>query len=158
MLNKAFISIFFLSNCFLSCSDISLETNLEDGLTSYRKVRNINESFIEGYTVNKIAFFKKDSINYEFVLKLNNEVEEDTVANYSLGMVVFTDKKYLAEEQDYLIWGMQPTIKQYGDYKYIIREVETPIKYMDSLHIFLYARDGYKGVRGSLIRLKNIQL
>jgi hypothetical protein len=110
------------------------------------------------YSVKRLAIFKEDSINYKFVLQLNNNVAEDTVANYSLGMVVFTDKEFLPNNEKYLIWGMQPIVEKHGDYKYIVKEVETSIKHMDSLHIFLYARDGYRRVLGSMLRLKNIQL
>ena len=135
-----------------------MEPNLKNGLGSYRKIRHINEAFLEGYKIQKLAIFKTDSVNYNFVIQLNNDAIDDTVSKYSLGMVVFTDKKFLPPNNKYLIWGMQPQTKQYGNFKYIIKSVQTPIKHMDSLHLFLYSREGYKGVIGNMIRLKNIQL
>lgn len=149
-----------ISTIFLlfSCSNDTLEYNLENGLAKYRKVRHINESFLEGYSVKKLAFFKSDSLNYKFVLQLNDDAVADTIAKYSFGMVVFTDKKYLPEGKNYLIWGTQPIIEKRGDYKYIVKDVETPIKYIDSLHLFLYNREGYNGVIGNMMRLKNIEL
>ena len=113
---------------------------------------------MDGYAVKKLAFFKTDSLKYKFVLQINNDAVDDTIENYSLGMVVFTDKQYLSDGKEYLVWGMQPAIEKHGEYKYIVKDVETPIKYIDSLHIFLYDRDVYKGVESSMIRLKNIEL
>lgn len=147
-----------VSLLLFNCSDNDLNSNLQDGLKNYRKIRNINENLIEGYAIKKLAFFKKDSLHYKFVFLLNNDAVEDTIGNYSFGLVVFADKKYLPDDEDYLIWGMQPIIEKHGEYKYIVKDVETPINHIDSLHIFLYDRDGYKGVKGHLIRLKNIEL
>lgn len=147
-----------LAFLLFNCHENTFDSNLESGLENYRKVRHINESFLPGYSVKKLAFFKSDSIHYKFVLQLNNDAIEDVITNYSLGMVVFTDKKYLPENKEYLIWGMQPTIESYGEYKYIVKNVETPIIHIDSLHIFLYDLDEYKGVKGDMIRLKNIEL
>lgn len=157
-LNKQTWFVILVSVLLFNCSEKDLNSNLQNGLKNYRKIRNINENLIEGYAVKKLAFFKKDSIHYQFVLLLNNEAVKDTIENYSLGMVVYADKRYLPANDEYLIWGMHPTMEKHGEFKYIVKDVETPIKHIDSLHIFLYDRNGYKGVESRMIRLKNIEL
>lgn len=155
---KPLFLITLIAYTIFGCSNDTLEYNLENGLSKYRKVRHINESFLEGYSVKKLAFFKNDSLSYKFVFQLNDDAAYDTIAKYSFGIAVFTDKNHLPEGKNFLIWGTQPIIEKHGGYRYIVKDVETPIKYIDSLHLFLYNREGYNGVIGNMMRLKNIEL
>tara|TARA_Y100000385_G_C12974751_1_gene585658 strand:+ start:326 stop:799 length:474 start_codon:yes stop_codon:yes gene_type:complete len=156
-MNKIVLAVAVLFTLF-SCRNETIDEALDNGLKNYKKIRVINESLLNGYDINKLAFFKKDSTNYTFVFLLNNNTSADSVAKYSFGLVVFPEKKYQLSDKNYSIWGMQPNLVSINGYKYIIKEVDTHIKHLDSLHIFLYDRDKYRGVKSDMIRLKNIRL
>jgi hypothetical protein len=143
----------------LGCTNETYQESLENGLENYKVIRNIDDQLIEGYPIQKLAFFKKDSTHYNFVYLLGNDAIKDSIEAYSLGMVVFPAKEYMLKDKDYLIWSLQPSIETFNNHKYIRTDIETKIKRMDSLHIFLFNREGYNGVLGShMIRLKNIKL
>ena len=156
---KLRFTIIFLSSIFLlSCNEVSLDENLENGLNNYRKSRAINHSIIDGYELKKWAFIKEDSINYKFIFQLNEDIDSDTVAKYGLGLVYFADKKYLPDNKEYLIALTQPNLISKGNYKYIIETVKPPTRKLDSIHVFLTGRNQYTEVIGNMIRLKNVQL
>jgi hypothetical protein len=148
--------------CFVlcnGCKEQSIELSLENGLKDYTKARIINEALVEGYYIERIAFYKKDSANYQFIFKLSENSENDSIEKYSLGLVIFPDKMLYTDSKEYEVVGFQSRIKEINHFKYIIEEYTVPIKRMDSLHVFLYDRDKYKGVLGDrMIRLKNIRL
>ncbi len=157
-LKKNLIFIFLLTTFFISCSDSSKELNLENGLKNYKKVRVIDESILDGYVIKKWAFKKVDSVSYQFIFQLNNDISVDTIEKYGLGLVYFADKKYLPGSKDHLIVQTKPTLISVGDFRYIIETVIPPVLELDSLHIFLSGRNGYDGVIGNMVRLKNIKL
>ena len=160
-LTTSYASIWLGIVCLLcfGCKNETYQQSLENGLENYSVIRNINDQLVEGYPIQKLAFFKKDSTNYNFVYLLGNSLVKDTIEFYSLGMVVFPTQEYMPKDKNYLIWSLQPTIETINSHKYIITDIETNIKRMDSLNIFLFNRDGYKGVLGEkMIRLKNIKL
>ena len=158
MLNKNLIFPFLALILMFGCSDRATEPSLENGLKNYRKVRIIDETIIKGYTIKKWAFKKLDSSHYEFIFQLNNDVNGDTIEKYGLGLVYFADKKYLPENKEFLIVQTKPTLISKGEFKYIVETVVPPITALDSLHIFLSGREGYTGVIGNMVRLKNVQL
>jgi len=154
---RHYIIYIILLGC-ISCNNETIEQSLENGLLNYKAIRNINEPLLEGYYIKKVAFFKIDSTRYKFAFLLDDEVINDSVKKYSFGLVVFPKKEYITNNENFIIWGMQPNIINKNGYKYIIKEVDTKIKQMDSLHIFLYDRDKYRGVKSDMIYLKNIRL
>lgn len=154
---KHYINFLILLVC-ISCNNETIEQSLENGLINYKTIRNINEPLLEGYFIKKVAFFKMDSTHYKFAFLLDNDVSNDSVSKYSFGLVVFPEEEYITNNENYIVWGMQPNIINKNGYKYIIKEVDTKIKQMDSLHVFLYDRDQYRGVKSDMIRLKNIRL
>jgi hypothetical protein len=156
-MHKIFFTIIILFTLFC-CRNETIDEALNTGLNNHKKIRVINESLLNSYDINKLAFFKKASTKYTFVFLLNNNISADSVAKYSFGLVVFPEKEYQLSDKNYSIWGMQPNLVTINGHKYIIKEVETDIKQLDSLHIFLYDRDKYRGVKSDMIRLKNIRL
>lgn len=141
------------------CKDQSQEWHLESGLDNYEIVRHIDGQLIAGYPIQKLAIFKKDSSHYNFVYLLGKDAIKDSINAYSLGLVVFPTQEYMPKDKTYIIWSFQPNIETINTHKYIRTAIETKIKRMDSLHIFLFNRDGYKEVLGdNMFYLKNIKL
>lgn len=151
---KAIVAI--LSMFFISCETHSFQENLNTGLTNYKKARFIDNGFIKGYELNKIAFFKEDNANYTFVFKLDDSTIKDSVEKYRLGIVFFPKGDTMAPMSKW--WYMEPTIQTLGEYQYIIEKVTVPSKNIDSLRLFLSDKDGYHGVIGNVLILKNLKL
>lgn len=120
-------------------------------------MRSVDQDFVEGYVVKKIAFFERsDTLSY--VLLLDESIDPKIITKYTLGLYVYPTDKSILKDKDYLIWDSQPSLKQFGSFKYIINDFPEPIRRIDSLVFFLYNRDGYTGVKGNLIRFKNISI
>ena len=150
---------FILTICisFFACQKKSNEYYLYHGLEGYTKFRYINEEFIEGYGVQKIAFFQ-EADQLQYVMMLTNNVTREMVANYSLGLQVYPGEKYRTDDKKFLLWDTKPRLLETGENKYIINGFMTPISEIDSLVFFLYDRNEYKGVDGRVISIKNIKL
>ena len=130
---------------------------MKNGLVGYKKSRFIDKEFLKDYGIKKIAFFENsDTLSLVLLLDKNSEIE--TVTKYSLGLYVFPTNKSLLKNKDYLIWDSQPSLEQFGSFKYIIKNFPQPIKRIDSLIFFLYDREVYNGVIGNTIRIKNISI
>lgn len=140
----------------ISCKNRSLQENLDTGLLHYKKVRYVNRDFINGYGIEKIAFFKEQDSYYTFVFKMDDKTVNDTVENYRLGIVFFPEGDTVAPFSKWLF--MKPTISKVGTYKYLIEKVNLPSNNIDSLRLFLSAKEGYQGVFGNVILLKNLKL
>lgn len=143
---------------FISCSQNDLEYYLENDLNGYRKFRGVNEEVLSGYFIKKFAFQKQDSLNYKFIFQLRDDTDKDTIEKYGLGFVFFADQKYISHERGYILKQTKPFLESHGNHKYIVTDISPPGPYLDSLHIYLSGREGYSGVIGKMIRLKNIQL
>ena len=153
------VFILILAVVFFGCKDQNtIKKHLETGLIEYKRVRTINKNFNKGYEINKIGFFKLDSTSYQFVLLLNDQITRAKVANYSLGLHAYVDPKYLINNKDFLVWDIKPELVEAGKFKYIIKEVHTPIKRIDSMFFFLYDRDTYRGIIGNRVRVRNVGL
>ncbi|CAM3341934.1 hypothetical protein [Aequorivita lipolytica] len=148
-----FVTILFFAT---SCENRTLQENLNTGLLHYKKVRFINRGFIDGYGIEKIAFFKEQDSNYTFVLKMYDNAVNDTVEKYRLGIVFFPEGDTLAPFSKW--WFMEPTMKKVGKYKYVIEKVFLPYQKLDSIRLFLTDRKGYNGVKGNVLNLKNLRL
>lgn len=135
----------------------SNEYYLYHGLEGYDKFRQVNQEFIKGYGVEKIAFFH-EADQLQYVLMLSDIVSPKMVEQYSLGLHVYLDKNNKSEDQSFLVWDTKPRLQNIGDNKYIINGFKKPVKKMDSLVFFLYDRERYKGVTGNRIVIKNIEL
>src|SRR5690606_35074006 len=115
---RIFILMFFM----VGCANNALDDNLQQGLKHYRKKRYINKELLSNYGLQEVAFFKKDSLNYDFVFRLSDDTSADTIAKYGFGLVYFTSDGSVGQE-GYLISMMKSEMKQIGDYKYIIENV-----------------------------------
>ncbi len=130
------------------------EYYLINGLENYNKVRDINESLIENYEINKIAFFQNKTENIEIVLKLNDQTTQDIINSYSLGAYIYMDNKYLYSQD--INWNTKPTIQVLNNHKYIINTLNISQRRMDSLVFYLFDRDKYRKILGNRVVIKNI--
>lgn len=155
MINKLF---FLLMIClpFIGCQKKSNEYYLYHGLEEYDKIRFIDEEFVTGYGIQKIAFFQ-EAEQLQYVLILKSDVTPETVKQYSLGLHVYIDEKN-SIDQNFLVWDTKPALQNIGGNKYIINSFKRPVKKMDSMVFFLYDKERYKGVIGNRIVIKNIGL
>lgn len=149
-----FLSLIFLS---ISCKEKEMSYYLDDGLSNYRKLRNVDESILNDYRIQKLAFMRKDSLNY-FIFQLNDDARADTINKYGLGVVFYMDKKLTEKNKGFIMLQTQPEMQTFDKYKYVIEPFKIPTSYLDSIHIYLSGRAGYNGVIGDMITLKNIQL
>lgn len=158
---KFFINILlfsiFISTVTVSCTSTTKDFYLDNGLEKYRKSRNVNQEFVKGYGINKIAFFEIDQDNITVVLKLNDQTDQQMLDNYSLGAYVFKDNKYTGVLDGKLDWNTKPELTVIHQYKYIIDTIAIP-REMDSLVFYLYERDKYRKIIGDRIVLKNISI
>ena len=134
------------------------EYHLQTGLSEYSKKRRINENFIENYSIQSIAFFNKGSENEQLVLKLNDDIPEEIVEKYALGIHAFSKELQEDNVKGFLIWDRRPLLDKVENNNYISVNVKTRIKVFDSINFFLYQREGYEHVIGNMIRLRNVKL
>ena len=113
---KIYILVF--SIFFLSCQTNDVEGYLGNGLENYSKVRYLNENFINGYGIDKIAFHRIDSSTLKVVLKLNDHNKKETIDSLSLGAYVFMKNEYIAVINGKLDWNTKPQLININNYNY----------------------------------------
>ncbi len=104
--------------------------------------------------MNKIGFFQTHEDSLGIVLKLNDQIDSSLVENYSLGMYLYQDEKYLYNEE--ISWNPHPKIQTFNSHKYFIETIAIPHTQIDTLVFYLYDRDKYRAIIGNRIVLKNI--
>jgi hypothetical protein len=141
-----------------SCNEsLTYHDHLRAGLSEYSKKRIVNEKFVENYMVQEIALFSFEGEGKRLVLKLNNDISEDTVEKYTLGIHAFTKRLPADNMKGFLIWDRKPHLEKAGTNNYVSVEIKTGITSFDSINFFLYDREEYTRVESNLIRLKNIK-
>lgn len=147
----------------ISCGK-SLENHLAEGLSSIEQTRLIGHTFKENYTIDKMAFLKEGDQTYSLIFKLSEDSKKELIEQYSLGIHVFAkglegQKINNKKKKNKINWDFKPIITVNNDYKYVINQIETPIKRIDSMRLFLYDRDKYKKkTYGKAVWIKNIGL
>lgn len=124
--------------------------NFEDSLLDYR---DINESFLENYKVEKFGIQKTNDSLIGFVFKLNDDTLNETVLAYSMAILIYD--RTLEKPQHF---SFNPKIKEIGNSKFIIEnKVLNNMTYFDSLDLYIYKRRDYKssGKLGSF-RIRDI--
>lgn len=148
----------FLLVLFSSCNDNKTEQyHLSTGLLEYSKKRIVNETFVEGYSIESIAFFKNGDENKRLILKLNNDISEAFVEKYTMGIHAYSKELPKDNLKGFLIWDNKPYLEKTKNNSYISVDIKTRISVFDSINFFLYNREEYKGVESYLIRLKNVK-
>lgn len=126
--------------------------NFENSLLDYR---DINERFLDDYKVQKFGIQKKGDSLISLVFKLNDSTTKETVEAYSLGVRGFDrilDKP--------ILMTFEPDLSEINGGKYIIAtKVIDNVKYFDSISVYIYKRQDWKG-SGNLggFKIKDILL
>ena len=144
--------------CSFSCERRNREYFLLNGLEGYRKARTINQFMVEGYEINKVGFVKTEKGKLELIVKLNDEIEQETINKYSLGLYAYANNKYLSYKQNELHWNVHPKFYNIGSSKYLIDTINLAPTKMDSLVFYLFDRDKYRKIIGNRVVLKNIAI
>ena len=133
---------------------------LEDGLTSLPQAREVNHVFKNTFVAKKVAFVRNGENKFKFIIKLPDNVIKKDVESYSLAIHVFSNSKEIKGKRKYNYnWDTKPVVETHGKHKYIITETEAPIKFIDSLNLFLYDRDKYKKKSyGKSLKIRNLGL
>lgn len=144
---------------FFSCEERVKSDYLKSGLEGYLKKRIIKEDFVDGFTLEEVAFFKKADDNYEMVLRLNNNLLENSIKKYSFGIHAYeSDKVNNNKGEAFKVWDIKPKIEIYEGHKYLIKDLKRPKQKIDSIVFFLYDREKYNGVIGNRIIVRNIKI
>ncbi|SEP82225.1 hypothetical protein SAMN05421824_0409 [Hyunsoonleella jejuensis] len=121
-----------------SQKDVKEELNpYELSLLDYRE---INQEFNSSFKVDKFGVRKfNDSIFY-FVLRLNDDIIENEVDKYSMGVKAYD---HLEKEEFTAFTNLK--IRQLHEKKYlIINRVPKGTKYLDSIEFFIYQKNNFK--------------
>src|SRR5690606_26068932 len=130
---------------FTSCTDkTTLEYALANGLEKYDRKRPVDKKLNDDFFIKEIAVYKKDSITYNLIFKLNDDVIKEVALKYSMAIHVFVAKEFLIERDDYLLLDYKPEVEVYNSNNYFIREFKTQAKRIDTLDVFLFDRDKYR--------------
>src|SRR5690606_32905730 len=97
-----------------------------------------------------------DSGKVQLVVKLDDEIKEEKINEYSIGAYAYIDNKYISHNKDELDWNTKPKLHNYGNNKYFIDTIKFKSKRMDSLVFYLFDRDRYRKMIGHRVILKNI--
>src|SRR5690554_6765782 len=116
--------VFSVSFSTFGCQEPFGIESLENGLSNYSLVRNVDQSFVPDLEITKVAFFHSDNDSLGIVLKLNNLNELSVVENYSLGMYLYQDGRYFYNEE--VQWNTHPKIQKFNDHKYFIENIAVP--------------------------------
>lgn len=148
------VLILSTASIILSCQNQFGVENLNNGLSDYRHIRNINQSFVNNFELSKTAFFQTHEDSLGIVLKLNDQIDSSLVENYSLGMYLYQDEQHLFNEE--VAWNPHPKIQTFNNHKYFIETIAIPHTQIDTLVFYLYDRDKYRTIIGNRVVLKNI--
>lgn len=145
---KRFIFI-FSAFLIVSCTS-KIDNYLNKGLVELQNHRVVNEDFKEGFSLKKIGIIKtEDKVGeYDIVFLLNDDVEKETVENYSMTIrVVPAQEEIDAKRADgkEIIWDFKPDLIIKNGHKYMMTHVKTDIKKAKELRFGLYHREGYQG-------------
>lgn len=151
---RAFFLIVFVCS-FFSCQKKGVDLWLEDGLEGYRKIRKVDKSFVPGYGIDKIGFFRIEDNEVQLAVKLKDDADIETINNFSLGIYAYIDNKYISHKEGELNWEVHPKIHEINNFNYILDTI-TVSATMDSLVFYLFDRDRYKGILGDRIIIKNL--
>ncbi len=142
----------------------SIEDHLAEGLTSIEHTRLIEHTFKDNYTIDKMVFLKEEGQTYSLILKLSEDSSKDVIEAYSLGIHVYAnngDDQVLIEKKrkkDFG-WDFKPVLETKNNHKYLVHQIETSIKRIDSMRFFLYDREKYKKkTYGKVLWVKNLGL
>ncbi|WCO01648.1 hypothetical protein [Psychroserpens ponticola] len=143
-----------------SCTDI-VTHHLNQGLEELEFSFDINQILIDDIKVESVGFFKLNDSIYKIAIKFNDEAINEDLNKYTLGMHIKpkdSDKHLLQKNKNYISWDFIPKLESYNNHKYVIRTLNSKVKHIKSLRIFLYNQGVYKERYGNNIILNNITL
>ena len=143
-----------------SCKNI-VTHHLDEGLVELENSKQVKKELIEGYLIHSVGFFKNDNGTQKIAIRLNEEITEELISKYTLGIHIKpygSDSVYLPKGKNYISFDFVPKLSNFDDYKYIIKDFETSIKQIKSIRFFLYNLGKYEKRYGNNVTIKNVRL
>ena len=123
----------------------------------------INTPLNKDFNIKAISFYDK-GIEKNVIFKLDNTVTDSILSKYRIGFHTYvkdTNKDDLmayskSKKRNYDAWDFIPEIMEVGGNKYILKKINTSINEFPKIELFLYDRNGYKGILGNKVEIENI--
>lgn len=144
-----------------------LDKDLKNGLLLRKAIpiNNSTQKLTGPISIENISTTsEKDRLT--FLFRLKDDISKSELEKYRLGLHTYAKKedqnklldysKY--KDRTYDAWDFNPEITLIDGKKYIIKTIDTSIDFFPRVKMFLYDRDGYKGVRGETIEIENVKV
>ena len=113
--------------------------------------------------IKAISFYDK-GIEKNVIFKLDNAVSDSILSKYRIGFHTYVKDKNKGDlmayskskKRNYDAWDFIPEIMEVGGNKYIRKKINTSINEFPKIELFLYDRNGYKGILGNKVEIENI--
>lgn len=147
---------------FFSCTSLEKEydTHLKNGLKTFAHTKDVNNNFLPGLSLRKIAFIEKSN-EKTIVIRLNDDALESDVKKYSLAVKIYLDKikyKNLLNGRDYISRPIKPSLTKIKNFKYIEMPFLLDVKEIIKIEFFLFDRDKFKKVLGKPITISDVEI
>lgn len=115
--------------------------------------RSTDVKFNEDFHIDKFGVRKYNDSIFYFILRLKDNVTEDEVNKYSMGVIAYS---YLLEEDYQAVTN--PKITRIHDKNYlVINRVPEKTDYLDSIEFYIYQKNNFKA-SGKLGEIKIIDV
>jgi len=159
-MKRIFLLLIAVSIVIWSCKK-DVDWHLKNGIKDLKHFRKIEHNFMDSLTISGIVFLRNGNNKFDMIIKLPSEESGKQFEKYSLAVHTFSNHKTdtIDKEKKKYNWDFKPELITFGKHHYILQTVEAPIKFIDSMRLFLYDRDSYKGKSyGKQLWVKNIGL
>lgn len=159
-MNKLSLLLVALTIFVWSCNS-GIEGHLNNGLKDLNNFRKISHQFKDSISISGIVFLRNGKNKFDMIIKLSSEESGKQFEKYSLGVHTFSNHQTdtITKVKTRYNWDFKPESIAYGKHHYILKTVEAPIKFIDSMRLFLYNREKYNGKSyGRSLWVKNIGL
>lgn len=121
-------------------------------------LKDINVKFNDSFQINRFGALKKNDSIYAFVFRLNDNITENLVNKYSIGLRAYSFE--LGDKVNHFKSNFTPNLTKKQGGKYIIlKQKINNIRYFDSIEAYIYKRRNWNasGRLGTII-IKDILL
>mgnify|MGYP000353800189 CR=1 FL=1 len=170
---KYSLTCFFLLLIIFSCKNEEKTQNTEIKETKPSKVlevnnfeksllslKDVNVKFNDSFKIKRFGAKKKNDSVYAIILRLDENVTEEQVRKYSIGLRSYSFELELNDSVNSLKRDFSPKITKKQGAKYImLNQKINGIRYFDSIEAYIYKRRDWKasGRLGTII-IKDILL
>lgn len=159
---KSFNSVVLLCIAVIVCSCKKQPNYYEKGLCNLKNHRVVEEKFIDAIKVDKVGVIKTNSDSiFNLVLLINRKTDTALINKYNLGIRCYLNKENSAfnNNKRKKHFSFPFSIEKVNNYKYFTANLNTRIRKIDTLELFLMKKNDSRGKNiGRSILLKNIKI